>query len=81
MSGRVRRYMRKNIYQGLIIYFASGIKGLPQETGENVSPPLQCCTNSDFLLMQQALVSIRHQITACGEPVVLSGRTRLTCEL
>lgn len=34
----------KNIYQRLITYSASGIRGLPQENGKNLSPPVQCCT-------------------------------------
>lgn len=44
------------------MYSASGIRELPQETGKNLSPPVQCRTNSNFLLTQQALVSVRHQI-------------------
>lgn len=52
----------KNIYQRLIIYSSSGIRGLPQETGRNLSFSVQCCTNSGFLLVQWPSVSIRHQI-------------------
>lgn len=59
----------KNIYQRLIIYSASGIRGLPQETGRNLSLPVQRCTNSDFPLIQQASVSIRHQIQDVANPL------------
>lgn len=59
----------KNIYQRLIIYSTSGIRGLPQETGRNLSLPVQHCTNSDFLLIQQASVNIRHQIQDVANPL------------